>query len=413
MKILFHIEPLIFHGRPFHYAALFDFFVHLADSSEGCAGDDVRYISNPALISRAQGLHGLNANQVYALSESTLRDATQVASMEALRLLQQGGSAEFTANLARLYTDVLGDFQPDVIVTLTPSTYWKTAFPLAVVLHVDGGLFSRAPLPHVFFLDSDGLFGNSTLALFGERLRSIPPSPEGGSWLNLLRARFRQRLLAESPFHPLERELRAKFRRLLLLPLQFTGEFGFDLNCCYDSQGAYLMDMVERIDPDTAVIVAEHATAIWLGDIIDPETRAYVKHTHPNVIFAPGVREGVSHAGQSLLQHVDAVASISSSLGMQGVFFGKPLLALQRGHLAEFATWRNVSDFNADSDPVPDHTSALVWMMRHYYIPRQDLDFSRHILRVVAAANNNGLGRYPVIATDEVLLERLLRGASI
>ncbi len=417
MKILFHIEPLLFHGRPLHYAALFDFFVRLADSLREGAALDARFVSNPALIQRAGERHSIPADQLYGISDAKLRDVTGLSAMETLRALYKGGNPALLENLASVYRNVLGDFQPEVVITISPSPYWKTVFPDAVVFHVDGGLFSRDPLPHVFFLDSDGIFNTSAVSRYADVLRELAASPRDRAFVDLVRAEFRHRLLVGSPFHQLERDLRSRFRRVLLLPLQFAGEFGFDLHCDYDRQGSYLLDVLERVSPDTAVVVSEHPTALWLGDIIDPDTREFVSRQYPNAVFAPGIREGVQHAGQTLLHHADAVACVSSSLGMQAVFFEKPLLALGSSHLTHYATWRSVAEFNGATPAPRDLAGAVAWMLRCYYMPTKlcmdGRRFARHVAALAEAAGEQGLDRYSAIASDEDLLLALLTGSSI
>ena len=279
-------------------------------SAGGSEPFDVRLVTNGALCERAVQHHGISPLITHVVRECDLQDITRRSSLEALRVLHFGGDPELEIRLAQYYEEALEGYRPEVIFTVTPAPYWKLAFPNAAVLHVEAGIFSRHPLPHLFFMDHQGLFANSVLGSCAQELKAPGSSPEDAKFMDKLRAAFAHRIFFNSPFHQLELELRTRFRRLLLLPLQFAGECGFDLNCAYDRQGSYLFDVIQRVSPDTAIIVTEHPTAVWLGDIIDSETREFVKREYPNVVFSPGVREGVNHAGQIMLHHADAVASV-------------------------------------------------------------------------------------------------------
>ena len=111
--------------------------------------------------------------------------------------------------------------------------------------------------------------------------------------------------------------MRKRHRRLCLLPLQFAGEPGFELNSPFRNQGEYLFHVLERLPADLGLLVIEHPTAHWIGDIIDDETREYVRGQYPQVTFVDWQR--VESAGQYLIHHVDYVIGVSSSLGLQAL----------------------------------------------------------------------------------------------
>jgi len=422
MRVLFHVEPLLFHGRPFHYWALLDFCVTMSGwlrASRQESGDTVetRFLTNQALTERAIQHDGAPANDIHTVLERDLQDVTGRSAMNSLRALQSGEDAQLEERLAGFFAKALDGFRPDVIVTISPSPYWRRLFPGVTLLHFELGLFSRHPYPHVFYLYPLGVFRNSVPGVYSGQLKAMKASGEDQALLGCLRTEFTRRILNHTPFNQLEMELRARYRRLLLLPLQFAGEFGFDLHCYYDRQGSFLIDVIQRVSPDTAVIVAEHPTALWLGDKIDDQTREFVRRYYPNVFFAPGAAEGLYHAGQILLHHVDAVASVSSSLGMQAVFFNKPLLALGSSHLAQYAAWRSVEEFNREAAQEGDWTGAMAWLLRHYYLPvhlcQSAGSFHRRIRALASASADQGLSAFPAITSDSELLRALLLSQSI
>ena len=137
--------------------------------------------------------------------------------------------------------------------------------------------------------------------------------------------------------------------------------------------GAWSSACVPRCSPqgrfmshDVGVLVTHHGTSLWVGDRIDEETREYLSAACPQAVFVPF--EAAPNAGQMLVPHVDAVVSVSSSIGMQARFWGKRLIAPGWSHLA---AWSDSTKVEALADgalpPARDDDAALAWLMRHYW----------------------------------------------
>src|SRR5439155_22912824 len=91
-------------------------------------------------------------------------------------------------------------------------------------------------------------------------LRARTPAAEEAAFLGGWRERLREQHRAATPFAALERSLRERHASLALLPLQFGGEAGFDLNGPFRTQGEYLLHVLERMPAEVGVIVTEHPT---------------------------------------------------------------------------------------------------------------------------------------------------------
>jgi hypothetical protein len=201
---------------------------------------------------------------------------------------------------------------------------------------------------------------------------------------------------------------------LAFLPLQFAGESGFDLNAPFRSQGEYLFHVLERMPEDLGLLVAEHPTAIWVGDAIDQETRDYVRVRYPQVAFVDYRR--VAGAGQYLIHHVDYVICISSSLGLQAVLWNKPMVAVGDSPYRAFAAFRGVDalDLSVEPAPNPAQSGALAWLLRHYYTHERfglhDAEWLDHFFRTTCDrlhAGKAGLDLFEPIAPVEEMAKSL------
>jgi hypothetical protein len=428
MRLLFHVEPLIMHNRPFHYWAWLDRAASMARTLAATDhGYEFRFLLNEALAARATAAfepdrsgdprrgQGLPASWIVPVRQEQARrhfDAPNVAILEGFQ--HSRWPSDVVAACGEDARRSLSGFEPDVLVTYTPAPHLAAAFPGALLLHGENGMFSRRPFPPTQFFDPLGLYARSLLGVHADALLERRPSAEERAWLDRLRERHRAWLLAASPFHDLERALRLRFRRLALLPLQFGGEVGFDANGPFRSQGEYLFHVLERLPEGVGLVVSEHPTARWLGDYVDDETRGHVREAWPQVTWVdPFVAD---HGSQMLMLHVDDVIGLSSSLGLQALFWQKPLVTVGWSHLRPYAAADGIEHLDPDRPrgAIVDRDGAVAWMLRHYFVPEtlclRDAEWIGRFLRVARernAAGRTGLDFYDA-ATGEAALERLL-----
>jgi hypothetical protein len=422
MRILFHVEPLVMHNRPFHYWAWLGRSATMARTLDG-RGHSFRFLLNEALGARAaaplrpgreddpKSGHGIPPEWVVRVRQDEIRRHFNVPNVALLDGLHHGRwPSEKVAALGQAMRERLGDFVPGIIITFTPAPHLAAAYPGALVLHAENGMFSRAPFPGTQYFDPLGLYARSMLGVHARELLARKPTDDERAWLARVREGYRAWLLASSPFHGLEQSLRRRHRRLALLPLQFGGEAGFDMNGPFRNQGEYLLHVLERLPEGVGVIVTEHPTARWLGDDIDEETRRWVRARWPQVAWVdPGL---VAHGSQMLMLHVDDVIGVSSSLALQSLFWRKPLTTVGWGLPRAYATHDGVENLDP-ARPVgtpADHDGAVAWMLQHYFVPEslclRDAGWIERFLdtaRDRQAQSRMGLDFYDPIAPDTVL----------
>ncbi|MFO7181452.1 MAG: hypothetical protein DIU78_022300, partial [Pseudomonadota bacterium] len=382
MRVLFYLEPLVLHGRPFHHWSGFGRFAKICRALSE-AGIDGRFLTNEALALLAtappdqEALPTKKGLGVPAAAVSTLRQ-TQIAplfdmpSAAVLEGLQRGTLAQDrVAAYGAMVRAALDGFVPDVIFTLTPADHLRAAFPDALVLHSESAAYSRFPYPYCWFLDPCGFWARSIPARFARALEGRELLPGERALLERFRGRFRACFAAMSPFGALERELRARFRRIGFLPLQYGGEPGFEASAPFRTQGELLLNVIERLPEDVALIVTEHGAAAWVGDVVDAETREFLERKYPN--FRHVDLRTIEGAGQYVLHHADFVVSVSSSLGLQALLFEKPLVAIGTSHLATLATAPDLdAAIHTTGAPASEAIDRVLgWLVARYFVPER------------------------------------------
>lgn len=333
--------------------------------------DTLRLLTNKTLAEKASD-YGFSDEHLAIIEEQNLLDVFQSDYLSAMVRGYQGELSNSELDSAAcLVKHNLGDFVPDIVITYTTAPHLNQAFPDALVLHMEYGMYSRAPFPESFYLDPFGKFANSALGIFSDELRAYQPQ-EGESRLTAeLRKTFLDEILTpRSPYRALCANLRQRHEKLLLLPLQFSGHYGFDGTCTYESQGALLQAVAETVPKDVGIVVLPHSTAIYIGDVQEKEWLDAFFVRHPNVLMHPTL-SSILYPSQFMLSHVDGLASVSSSIALQGLLWGTSICALGDSHINCVASLHGLDSLKtADFEVNRDRSSHILsWLLHHYYIP--------------------------------------------
>ncbi len=262
--------------------------------------------------------------------------------------------------LADALSPVLGDFAPDVIITWAPAPHLRRLFPSALILHKETSVFSRAPFPLTYYLDPCGFHRWSAMAR--------PEEPARTTDVSALRALERLRAGLASAFDLTDNVVdladRLQPGKTLLVAGHTNGVFFFDGACEFRSQSHALLAALEGVSADWTVIASEH-----------PDCRRFTaaeldffQGRHANFVPLPELASRPG-SGQHLVRHADRVATVSSSVGLQALFWGKPLHALGQSHLNRFAATQgplglaDTDAQNAFGDP------EAAWLSFHYSYP--------------------------------------------
>ena len=128
------------------------------------------------------------------------------------------------------------------------------------------------------------MYGRSIVGQAGDRLRVRPAPSDLLGVASAFRTFNTLALDAVDPFGKVD--LRAKFDRLFLLPLQVSNYYSFNEQTNYRTQFEYLLDVLSACPRDVGVIAVEYVQ--W-GHILKSsgsgENVAYLKRNFPQLIF--------------------------------------------------------------------------------------------------------------------------------
>ena len=374
-RFLFYVEPLTELERPLFHSAWLEFAAKftatVARSGVKISRDTFRLVTNSVMADEGKK-YGFGDDIVDVIEEARLLENYQTNYLD---IMVKGYRGELAPDQLRSAADLIheatGEFEPDIVVTFTTAPHLELAFPDALILHMEYGLYSRAPFPESFYLDPFGKFSNSALGKFNDLLNEHEATRDELRFVEKFREYFVDGILVEkSPYKMLEANLREKFEKLVLLPLQFSGHYGFNGTCAYESQLELLSDFLDHTPNDIGVIALPHSTAVHIGDIIESEALDELIKRFPNLLINPELSK-VLYPSQFMLAHVDGVASVSSSVALQGMLWGSTIIALGDSHVNAIAD--GIGPASAADIPVSinreKNTSKLAWLMSHYYIP--------------------------------------------
>ena len=238
--------------------------------------------------------------------------------------------AAFSALLARSIGQV-----PDVILCWeSPTTLLRALYPDALVIDLMPGLFMRPPFPRTIQIDLDGLYRTSMLRSIGQDAyiassRAFDYQALKRSYMEFFNAHPIDALTFCGERRPVD------YARRVLLPLQISDHFGFRLNAKYPSQFAYMTEVLSSLPPEIGVIVTQYNRGTMSDIAVTDDNIDFLIKTYPNFLYSERFAQ-VESVSQYLIPHVDACITVSSTLGLQGVLFDKPLFVAGDTHLGAF-----------------------------------------------------------------------------
>lgn len=364
MRVAYYFEPWLELGRP--YLRYHNFRHQMGPQIRALVRAGVTvdvFIGDTTWQKcREDGYQGDGA-RIHVIAQQELTEIFPDYCSATVSLARDTASAAQKAAMGQLLKDKLQGAVPDVFISfLSPVPFVSEMWPETLVLYTEFGLFSRAPYPRSFYFDRFGLFNQSYLGRYGQELRKRPVTAAAIARLNDFRLRTQAPLVASAPD---KREIGAsKFRHTLLLPLQFSNYFGFDAYCRFKSQFEFLEHALSQIPDDIGVIVTEHSG--W-PEVVTEHNRDYLSNRYPNALLADNFRH-IQNPSQVLLHMADGVVSVSSSVGLQALFLGKPVFALGDTHLTPFSAGElSQADRVIQSYDSSPNDAAINHLIESYY----------------------------------------------
>ena len=367
-NVLFYIEPMATFHRPLFHLPWWTFAYRKMQSLDN---DPFRNYSFRVITSKA-----IKEN----IPEWSLNSDIQILDVDSEMLLTHFGRDYLKASLAwyhgtftqeqisfsaSLIKKTLNHWQPDLIISYSPAPFLQKAYPQALTLYSEYGMTSRPPFPESFYFDPFGYYKYSYLRRYTDLIDATQFTEQDYEALKEYRDFFISLIEQQNPFKPIIENLRHRFSHLILVPLQASQNYWFDGNCEFVSQ----IDMIEHILKETpqniGVIFVPHPDF----PVFTSDTLKYLRGCYPHFIYSEEFEEFGS-ASQYLIRHVDAVASVSSMVGLQALIWQKKLIALGDSQLNFVADATSLDSINQlIENKTNDKDSILLWLLSRYYVP--------------------------------------------
>ena len=367
MKILFYIEPLPELGRPawkkpwLYFVR--DFIAAYANKEEFV----FHCMLGKALEADAKAL--LPNCEISVIDFIDLVPALANSSLDVASKWYQGAYQQSDIDLmASLFPAKLHDEKPNMCISLSPAPFLKKIFPSTKVFYRELGMLSRFPFPSTSYFDPFGMFSDSSLIKYADEIRAYEPTAEEIQFISKLKAGYQRCLLQDNPLEFL-RERLSGFSKAVLLPLQFSNFYAYDCNAEIVDQYEFLERTLASLPKDYALLVSEHPQ----HKVLDEESLEYLIDRYDNLIWDQRFHQYTS-LSQLLMPYVDAVITVSSSVGMQSLLWGKTVIVVGHSHLDlvadGFGLQSIISTVTTNSQ---NKNHILAWLLTRYYLPEHHM----------------------------------------
>ncbi|RCK73674.1 MAG: hypothetical protein ANABAC_2747 [Anaerolineae bacterium] len=368
INILFYIEPMKTFHRPLFHLPWWTFAYRKIASlvDDPFHKYSFRVITSSAIKEQIKNQDLPEDLQILEVDDEKLLTHFDGDYLKAsLAWYHQTYSDEQISYNSELIKGVLGDWQPDIMISYSPAPFLQRAYPLALLLHSEYGMTSRPPFSESFYFDPLGYYQYSYLSRYADKIRSVNFTEKEYQALEEYRSFFVNLIDQRNPFKPLIEELRSRFKHLILVPLQASNNYWFDGNCKFKSQ-FHMIEWILRSTPQhIGVIFVPHPDF----PVFTQDTLNYLRFRYPHFIYYDEF-EQYGSVSQYFLSSVEAVASVSSMVGLQALIWNKKIIALGDSHLNIVADSTSLESIEALlHQPTPNKDHILLWLLSHYYIP--------------------------------------------
>ncbi|EKE02089.1 MAG: capsule polysaccharide biosynthesis protein [uncultured bacterium] len=257
------------------------------------------------------------------------------------------------------------DFIPDIIITYEPGNILKKAFPNALILNLEYGMFSRKPFPYAYKFDPYGVVGKHFLNAFAENLRNFEITQNQRKLINNLKEKIDNLINEKSPYKKVIERLEKRFDNLILLPLSVSNSYNFKGHVNYSDCVEFAVDVLDKTPKNIGVIVTTYP---YGGFEFNDNTLDYLRRKYSNFIYDNNTNMYLSPS-QYFLPHIDAVIVIDTSVGFQALLWDKKIISLGGGScdfIADSKTLDNIE--SCIKSPKVNKDNILYWLLTRYTI---------------------------------------------
>lgn len=413
MRVLFYVEPLVERENPTWKRWWVEHFVKKISTallSEGVTAEDIACLVPTSLEAITRQI--LPDSCVASIDHTELVPRFGKSALEVASAWYNKQTADINlSDMGVLVKGRLGDFIPTCCITFSPAPFLKRAWQGVHVLHMELGFLSRPPFPTTVYFDPFGMFSDSALVHFADELRQRIPSDGEKHLLQEIRGHFCNFSTEQpNPLTEVVTNFLEKFDSAILLALQFSNYYAYNANAKFPDQYDMLVHTLESVPRNVAVLVCEHPE----HSVLNPQTTAYLRKRYQNFVWHPLFGQ-IYGASYYLMPFVQAVVTVSSSVGLQALLWKKKLAVLGTSHLSSVCDTNEVAELPTllNNDWPEEKERILCWLLSSFHLPFEALlesgrlsqyfkDLSRKDLPMFEEARNSaGLNTVTILQAFE------------
>lgn len=340
MNILFYISPLMVAGNPYFYEGAIKNKLLPICHAAIFAGHNTSFILpevfsnmdfplqtninwvNTTLLSEKIGIYGDLDKYLYENNEKVLKKVTE------------------------FYSQKIKDQKVDIIFAWECCTdHLRFIFPEAKIVHLMPGFLSRLPYPDLLYFDTEGLFKKS--CIYNNIEKNIENHEFDECEIN---KKIEEINKFFNSIFPIEKKIQEliedrHYSNIVLLPLQYSKHYNFQVDVNYNNQLEFLQDYLKMADKAQITIVTQYIANEIYEDNLSEYYTEYLQKNYPNLVFDQKFNE-IDNISQYILPFVDEVTTCSSSLGLQALIFNKKVNVIGDTFLRNIISFASKNELN-------------------------------------------------------------------
>lgn len=322
-----------------------------------------------------------------------------------------------TSPMARRLSNKIRSFLPsehfDLVIVIGTQGYHRNIFPSSPILYHEFS-FSKKPGPESWYFDPTGPGGSAWLDRYWPTIsRDYNPCHSHLKLAEEFMARYRNYVLQNSTLSTEVSDFTSKFEQNVMLPLQLDGVSSFSALSPISSQFNLVFGMRNRLPTRMGLVVTEHPRPIrGLTD----EARMYFNSLGNVLIPVPAGSElGPSDV---VAPHIDAIATVSSTVGALSILWSKPLISLSGQYMKGFADGVGPPPWELPKRDAKKDAKIMAFLMTRWMITAGQLEdgawmrsFIYHVLKYARSKPTSIFPPFPLWEVPfSALEETWLRG---
>jgi hypothetical protein len=221
--------------------------------------------------------------------------------------------------------------------------------------------------------------------------------------------------MQHNPYTELVEGWKKKYKKMFLLPLQFSGFSNIDAEIDFESQFDALVYVMDNVPKDIGIIVTTHPDY----NVLQVGTLRYLRRKYDNFLYHDSFLK-YNSSSQYLLGLIDGVINLSSTIGLQTLFWNIPCLSIGK-YFASYISRpfsKEASFEPLTEDEKKRNNKVLYWLLTHYIIMPQYLEdgewFLDYLNRMLKEYRSGQMIKlYTYIDEPHIIISNMIKGLDI